>query len=181
MKRRDILIEGNRIYLRELTEEDASQKYCNWINDSEVNKFLDTKKATIGQLKQYIKEKRRNTNCLFWGIFTNEAKKHIGNIKLEPIDWPSKKATLGILLGDKNYWGHGICTEVVKLTIDYAFGRLGLEKVDLGVIPENKAAIKCYLKAGFKIGQRKQRAIKYDSKFYDKVIMSIRKSDFVKT
>ena len=41
------------------------------------------------------------------------------------------------------------------LTIGYAFGKLGLEKVDLGVISENKAAIKCYLKAGFKIDKKK--------------------------
>lgn len=48
MKRHDILIEGDRIYLRELTEEDSSQEYCNWINDCEVNKFLDTKKQPLG-------------------------------------------------------------------------------------------------------------------------------------
>jgi len=180
MKRRDTLIKGDRIYLRELTEEDASREYCSWINDSEVNKFLDTKKATVGQLRQYIREKTRNKNCLFWGIFTNSENKHIGNIKLEPIDWAGKKATLGILLGDKNYWGQGLGTDVVKLTTDYAFKELGLKKVELGVVSENKAAIKCYQKVGFNVDKTQPKAIKFANKLYDKIIMSITRLDFVK-
>ena len=55
-------------------------------------------------MKQYIKEKRNKFDCLFLGIFLKDANKHIGNIKLEPIDFENKKATLGILIGDKNYW-----------------------------------------------------------------------------
>lgn len=181
MEKHNILIEGDRIYLRELTEEDASEEYCNWINDPVVNRFLETKSVTIEGLKLYIEGKRESSSCLFLGIFTNNTMEHIGNIKLEPIDWASKKASIGILIGDKNYWGRGICTEVVKLVTEHAFENLCLEKVDLGVMSENKAAIKCYLKAGFEIEQTKERAIKHGSKFYDKVIMSIRKLDFVKT
>ncbi len=173
--RQNITVNKRSFYLRELKEEDASQEYCNWLNDPEVNKFLETKKTTIEELKQYIKEKRENPDCLFLGIFLKDTNKHIGNIKLEPVDFENKKATLGILIGDKNYWGRGICTEAVKLLVDYVFENLNLEKVDLGVISENKAAINCYLKAGFKIKKIEQRAIKYDNRFYDKVIMEIEK------
>ena len=173
--RQNITVNKRSFYLRELKEEDASQEYCNWVNDPEVNKFLETKKTTIEELKQYIKEKRENPDCLFLGIFLKDTNKHIGNIKLEPVDFENKKATLGILIGDKNYWGRGICTEAVKLLVDYVFENLNLEKVDLGVISENKAAINCYLKAGFRIKKIEQRAIKYDNRFYDKVIMDIEK------
>ena len=173
--RQNITVNKGSFYLRELKEEDASQEYCNWLNDPEVNKFLETKKTTIEELKQYIKEKRENPDCLFLGIFLKDTNKHIGNIKLEPVDFENKKATLGILIGDKNYWGRGICTEAVKLLVDYVFENLNLEKVDLGVISENKAAINCYLKAGFRIKKIEQRAIKYDNRFYDKVIMDIEK------
>jgi spore coat polysaccharide biosynthesis protein SpsF (cytidylyltransferase family)/RimJ/RimL family protein N-acetyltransferase len=169
------IINGKRIYLRELKGKDASQDYCNWLNDPVVNKFLETKKTTIEELRQYIKEKKENLNCVFLGIFLRDTNKHIGNIKLEPIDFKNKEATLGILIGNENYWGQSICTEAVKLLVNYAFNDLNLERIDLGVISENKAAIKCYLKAGFRINEIKQRTIKYDNSFYDKVIMCIEK------
>lgn len=70
------------------------------------------------------------------------------------MDFRDKKATLGILIGDKNYWGQGLCTEAVKLVVDYAFKNLNLKRVKLVVSPENKAAIQCYLNAGFKIEQK---------------------------
>lgn len=43
----NITIDGERIYLRELKEEDALKKYCRWINDPKVNKFLETKKLQL--------------------------------------------------------------------------------------------------------------------------------------
>ena len=171
----DIRIDGRRIYLRELKEEDASQEYCNWLNDPVVNKFLETKKATVEELKQYIKEKKENPNCLFFGIFLKGNNKHVGNIKLEPIKFNNKKATLGILIGNKNYWGQGIGTEATKLLVNYAFNTLDLIEVNLGVISENQAAIKAYMNAGFKIDKINKKSTRYGNKYYDAVVMSIKK------
>jgi len=171
-KNEKIIINRKNICLRKLKEEDASQEYCNWLNDPIVNKFLETRKATIEELKEYIREKKENKNCLFLGIFIKDIEKHIGNVKLEPIDWNNKKATLGILIGDKSYWGKGICSMVMKLVTEYAFEKLGLEKIDLGVISENKAAIKCYFNAGYKIEKVVKKVIKHGDKLYDKIIMS---------
>jgi len=174
-KNENIIINGENIYLRELKEEDASQEYCIWLNDPIVNKYLETRRTSIKELKKYIKEKKENKICLFLGIFIKDTNKHIGNIKLEPINWNDKKATLGILIGDKKYWGKGICTVVMKLIIKYTFKQLGLEKIDLGVLSENRAAIVCYLKSGFKIDNFFPKAVKHENIFYDKITMSISK------
>jgi len=135
-------IEGNSIYLRVLGEKDATQKYCDWLNDPEVNKYLETKEATTEGLREYINEKNISSNCLFFGIFYRENDEHIGNLKLEPIDFDYKRATFGILMGDKRYWGMGIGTEATKLIVDWAFDILDLKEINLGVIAENKAALK---------------------------------------
>jgi len=177
MKNGTLLFEGKRIYLRELKEEDASQEYCNWLNNSIVNKYLETRSTSIKELKEYIKEKKENENCIFLGIFIKNSDKHIGNVKLEPIDWNDKKATLGILIGDKNYWGKGICTIVMKLITKYAFEKMSLEKIDLGVLSENRAAIICYLKSGFKIDNFSPKADKRENALYDTITMSIKKND----
>jgi len=160
-------IEGDRIYLRVLDEEkDATEEYCDWLNDPDVNKYLETKEATISELMQYIKDKNNDPNSLFLGVFLKKDSKHIGNIKLEPIDFDDKKATLGILIGNKEYWGRGLGTEATKLLIEYAFNTLDLIEVNLGVISENKAAIRVYEKVGFN----------YENKTPGNIVMSIKRA-----
>jgi len=168
----NLKIKGESVYLKNLREKDATEDYCRWLNDPGVNKYLETRKVTIEGLKKYIKEKNTADNCLFLCILDRESGKHIGNIKLEPIDFESKKAVLGILIGDKNYWGKGIGTEATKLLVDYAFNNLNIKEVNLGVISENKAAIRVYEKAGFKTTKIEKDAIDHDGKKYDKIIMS---------
>ena len=170
-----VKIKGDRIYLRTLDEKNATQEYCGWLNNPEVNKYLETREASIANLKQYIKGKNEVPNCLFLGIFLKGNNKHIGNVKLEPIDLKAKKATFGILIGDKNCWGKGIGTEVTKIVMNYAFNDLGLEEVNLGVLSENKAAIKIYEKVGFYIEKKVKKGIQHGNKFYDKIVMKIRK------
>ena len=70
---------GQRVYLRLLHEKDASEKYCDWLNDVEVNKFLETKKMCIGDLRAYIMYHTENKNSSLIGIFDKNNNKHIGN------------------------------------------------------------------------------------------------------
>jgi RimJ/RimL family protein N-acetyltransferase len=172
---KELRIDGVHIYLRTLGEKDANQDYCSWLNDPEVNAYLETRSTTILELKDYIMKKNASPGCIFLGIFTKEGGKHIGNIKLEPIDFGRKTATLGLLVGDKDYWGKGFGTEAVKLLVGWAFSNLGMEEVDLGVISENAAAIKVYGKAGFRVERVEKNAIRHDNKLYDRIVMAVKK------
>jgi RimJ/RimL family protein N-acetyltransferase len=176
-KNKKIKIDGERIYLKSLVIKNATKEYCRWLNDPEVNKYLETRHATIGEIKKYIIEKNKSSNCLFLGIFVKKNKKHIGNVKLEPICFKTHKATFGILIGDKMCWGKGIGTDATKLIIDYGFKKLGLSKIDLGVISENVGAIKAYKKTGFKIDKIVKKSICHGEKMFDAITMSIKKTN----
>ena len=168
-------ISGDRVYLRQLKEADATPAYCGWLNDSEINQYLETRQSTIDDLKKYIRKQLADPNSFFVGIFDKENDKHIGNIKLEPIDWENKKAIFGILLGDNAYWGRGIGSEATELIIDYAFNSLGLAEIELGVIAENLRAIRSYEKVGFKKTGVKEKAVNHNGVLYDDVIMVVKK------
>ena len=172
-----IRIEGKRIFLKSLGEENATDDYCGWLNDREVNVYLETRKTTVEELKEYIREKNESENALFLGMFLKENSRHIGNIKLEPIDFEKKTAVLGILLGDKSCWGQGIGTEAVKLLLRHAFEELGLQEVSLGVLSENKPAIRVYEKSGMRIDKVKKKSKRHGSRYFDQVLMSVRKTD----
>jgi len=136
------------LYLRSLNENDATETYYSWLNDTDVNKYLSTKSATVEELKEYINDNNKSTNKILLGIFMGHT--HIGNTKLE-VDLDNKRAIFSIMIGSKESWNLGIGTEVTKKVCDYAFDKIGLKNIELGVLDSNLGAIKAYKKAGFVI------------------------------
>lgn len=171
-------IQGGTIYLQELTSGHASQDYCNWLNDGEVNKYLETRQATVENLREYITKQLNNPNSFFVGIFDKANDIHIGNIKLEPIDWQKKIAVFGIIIGNHGYLGHGIGTQSTQLILNYAFKTMGLNEVELGVISENKRARRAFEKSGFIYRRTIPKAMDHGGVLYDKIVMSVKKDEF---
>ncbi len=70
---------------------------------------------------------------------------------LELYEGSRREATLGIIIGRKDRWGRGYGREAVAAAIDYAFERLGLEKVKLRTFSHNQRARRAFSAAGFKV------------------------------
>lgn len=162
---------GKRVFLSELAENDANANYARWLNDPTITHWLETHSATIPQLKKYIREKQRKADAILYGVFLIKNGQHIGNIKLEPIDYQKKNVVIGMLIGEKRLWGKGIATEVMKLATNYAFSVLKMRTVTLGVIPENKAALHIYLKCGFYVVRTDRKVMNHDGVFYDRCVL----------
>ena len=168
---------GERIYFRTLSFTDVSIEYQSWLTDPEINFFLETRGATIKELKKYIKKYNDDPDYLLFGVFDKENNIHIGNVNLAPIEWEKKTAGFGILLGKKSYWGKGIGTEMTKLTIDYAFNKLGLVQVTLGTMFKNKRPQRTFEKAGFIATGAGKRKIKKTGEYYDEVQMIVKNNE----
>ncbi len=164
-----IPIESERLTLRSLDVSDATERYVSWLKDKTVNQYLETRNATIESLARYIEEKQKSGTALFLGIFVKETGEHIGNVKLEPIE--GGRATMGILIGERFWWGKGIATEVTNAVSDYAFRHLGVTEMNLGVIAENAAAIRVYEKCGFVVDRVEKDALNHSGKKFDQVFM----------
>jgi RimJ/RimL family protein N-acetyltransferase len=78
-------------------------------------------------------------------------------------------AEIGYWLGEA-YWGRGIMTDVVRLTTDYAFTELGLERVFAVPFTTNVASCRVLEKAGYlREGTLRRSAIK-DGRILDQFI-----------
>lgn len=153
------VLSGEKIFLRRLTEEDATQEYVNWMNDPEINQYLDSRfyEQTLESTKSFIRSVTNDNNYQF-GIFEKKSGKHIGNIKLGSINAHDKSADIGFLIGEKSYWGRGIATEAIALVTEFAFNTLNLHKVWGGAYSPNVGSIKAFLKNGFeREGVRKKQ------------------------
>jgi ribosomal-protein-alanine N-acetyltransferase len=145
-------IETPRFYLERLEIKHISQSYVNWMNDEEVIRYLESGgNYTKADLSLYVIDVVKK-DIYFWAIIDKKTNKHIGNIKIDPIDYKNKHGEYGILIGDKTFWGMGVGFEISDAIIRFCFeGELKLMKINLGVRSENKTAIRLYEKLGFKI------------------------------
>ncbi|MFT6069483.1 MAG: RimJ/RimL family protein N-acetyltransferase [Bacteriovoracaceae bacterium] len=144
-------VKGEKIFLRELCKDDASDEYLSWLNDSETTAFLETKpnQYTKEKLKEYIQEKTEDKDVFFFGIFDLETNTHIGNLKFEPINEELNYSVFGIMLGNKKYRGRGIGSEALKLGIKTLYIERQISRVFLGAKIENTTAINLYKRFGF--------------------------------
>ena len=168
-------IEGNSIYLRAIEISDVSARYLAWMNDEEVTRGLasGTFPSNMTNLSHYVDQIINSKSAVMFAICDQSNDLHIGNIKLDNFDWINRTCELGLLLGDRNYWGKGIGTEVVRLCLNYAFNQLNFRKVVLAVYANNPAAIKLYEKIGFQHEGTLRSQILYKGDYIDKHYMGI--------
>lgn len=168
-------IEGDNLYLRELKINDVNQNYYNWMRDPDITQYLESRFEgwTIKRLKDYVRKIKLDPNFVFLAIVLKGKNKHIGNIKIGPINRIHNFSDVGIIIGEKSYWGKGFATEAIKLVIDYAFNKLNLRKLTAGAYSSNIASIKAFEKAGFSVEGIRKRHYSCNGKYVDSILLGI--------
>jgi RimJ/RimL family protein N-acetyltransferase len=113
-----------------------------------------------------------------FSVFDRDKGILIGEIGISSIDTQNKHAEIGMAIGDRGYWGKGYGQDLVKTILDYCFTTLKLNKVYLDVWQENKRAINCYLKSGFKQEGLLREHVLRGGKYHHKLVMSILKREW---
>ena len=140
------------IYLRNLQSGDATLGYLGWLSDPAIIVHLEVRFSppqAVRDLATFIADVNSSPHTLMLGIFLLEDGRHIGNIKLGPVDWHHKTGDMGFLIGDKEQWGKGYASKAISLLADYAFAYLGLAKLTAGCYVENEGSRRALIKAGF--------------------------------
>ncbi len=166
---------GDKLYLRGLKRSDLEGGYFAWLDDREVTQYMDS--GIFPNAMEKMEEFYRSTvlshdNAIF-AIVDKKTDKHIGNIKLGPINWISRFAPLGIMIGNKEFWGKGYGTEAIGLVVDYAFNRLNLHKVIAGVILINYGSVKAFQKSGFETEGTFKSQFFHNGAYYDSLYLGI--------
>lgn len=158
-----IKLESERLVFEPLCSKHLSQSYVDWMNDKEVNKYLESGgDYTIEKLEEFLLQQEKK-QILFWAIKVKQTNLHIGNIKIDPINVSKNSGEYGILMGEKEEWGKGYAKEASKTIIAFCFQELNLSAITLGVIESNTSAVKLYEKIGFTISEIKENVGLYDN------------------
>ena len=91
-------LETENLLLKELDISDVTENYVTWLNDEDINQFLQVRhqKHTLKTTRDYVQNLKESEHNFLFGIFEKNNNRHIGNIRLtisHPID---KVANIGI-------------------------------------------------------------------------------------
>jgi RimJ/RimL family protein N-acetyltransferase len=161
------------IYLRPITLQDVNDNYLSWLLDPEVMQGISSSGYSKDNLKAYVDEKINDKDVAFFAICSLADNRHIGNIKIDFHEAKPNVSELGLLIGDKNYWGKGIGYEACKLAIEYAFDVMKLRKLFLAVYSSNPKAKKLYEKLGFTLEGTLREHVLVNGTYVDKHLMGI--------
>ena len=170
---------GERCYLSPCSREEA-EKWTEWDNDLEIAIPLGDEaytSYTLEKMQDILDEVSKHQSQIF-SIVNLETEAPIGRCLLFNIDHVNRQATLGIVIGEKEYWGKGYGQDAVKLLVDYGFNLLNLNSIMIGTYSFNERAQACFRKAGFKeVGRRREARIIGEKKF-DLVLMDMLANEF---
>jgi len=172
-------IVGERIYLSPINIDDA-EIYTKWLNDYEVCANLGMYRQMISLEAEKKILERLNSDGQVYAIVLLESDVLIGNIGLHEIDHMSRRADVGLFIGEAENRGKGYGAEALRLMLEYGFNTLNLHNIMLYVHADNEAGIACYKKVGFReIGRRRESKFK-DGRYIDVISMDILSTEWGK-
>ena len=111
---------GELVKLRAYKEEDI-ERAVGFINDEEVKKLLDSNTPfpmTKWQEEEWIKSRKAGSDSTYdFAIEDLETGKYIGGCSINECDLKNRHCTIGIMIGDKEYWGKGYGSDALKVLI----------------------------------------------------------------
>ena len=174
-------IYGERIMLREYRSADLESIH-RWVNDpdvvdnlSDIFLFPQTLQGSQRFLESVLEGKGESKGFVIADRHTEE---FIGQIDLVKIDWKNRVAKLGIVIGAPERRGRGYGSEALMLLEEFVFNRLNLNRLELDVHDYNRAAIRCYLKCGFKEEGRIRKSFYSRGRYTDMILMGILKEEY---
>jgi RimJ/RimL family protein N-acetyltransferase len=170
----DTPLRRGRLTLRSLRSVDANGPYLRWMSDPLVLRYLEARHAQhdAASLAAFIEASNADPTVLLLGITTTSDQRHIGNIKLGPIDRQHGRADIGLLIGDTAMWGQGYAAEAIGMLADHAFTELGVRKLTAGFYAGNAGSIRAFEKAGFRVEARLVGHWALDGRREDGVLMA---------
>ena len=177
------ILQGERVMLRPYSyvfSEEELRRLYNWGRDDEVLRWSGGMPLhmTFQEFKAAFPREQRRRDQIVYVILTEESEL-IGRVAIFDIDNRAKDATLGIVLGEKRFWGGGYGTDAIRTLLKHLFFDSGFKSIHLFTYIDNYRAQRSFGKAGFRpVGQR--RRYPFGLRSQDEMRMEVTRDDFAR-
>lgn len=172
-------MKGRKVELKPFEHKHIA-KLVEWRNDPEVA-YWSTGNEPIYELVTLEEAEISFSNNLTGGskldaymlaVYTLEGQ-YIGVVDYREVDRIKRSCTVGIMIGDKGYWGKGYGTDALQALEAFLFDRLNLRRIQIDTWSGNERAIRAFRKCGFNVEGTLKESEYIDGKYYDTVLMGI--------
>ena len=181
-KESNFSVSSSLVTLDLIGEKELEGESYKWLNDREVTIYMDKgyEENTKEEQRAYYKQMMESDTDILFSIRDNLSNAHIGNVGFHNIDSRHNKSSLGILIGDKNYWKGGYAFEVTYNLIKIGFNTLRFNKIYGNYMVGNDAPKYLWKYIGFtEDGVLKQHYLK-NGKYIDACIISMLRENWIK-
>jgi ribosomal-protein-alanine N-acetyltransferase len=143
-------LETERLVLRALRSDDAEALFA-VLGDGEVTAFYDEVYGDVSQVREQIgawAEGFEARRCIRWGIAPRGQGEIVGTCGYYGFHRWHRRAGIGYELA-RSFWRQGITTEALGAIIEFGFDRVGLNRIEALVMPENEGSVKLLEGLGF--------------------------------
>ena len=172
---------GKKVRLRAYNREDIPVK-LRYINDAEIAYLLTDDipyPIMLHEEEKWFESISSQADRYKFAIETIDDNHFIGGCSINDVDWKNSVATVGIFIGNKDYWGNGYGSDAMNILISFIFNQMNINKIRLICYSFNKRAIKSFEKCGFVIEGTLRKEVFKDGCYYDKIAMGIFREDFL--
>jgi ribosomal-protein-alanine N-acetyltransferase len=131
-------LDGARVALRELRAGDGVSLFTAVMND-EVRRFISPPPATVAGFEQFIawtEEQRAAGQAAAFAIVPRGSDVAIGLVQLRSLQSDFSNAEWGFLMAPE-FWGSGIFLDSARLAIEFAFGTIGVRRLEARAATRN--------------------------------------------
>ncbi len=176
VKKRNIVIpKGEKVSFRSLKISDASS-FFQWCKNQNVVRYslswFQTQRP-ITDFEKWLNTTLDSKNSFSIGICCRNSGNLVGYAGIADISSVNRSGEYFILIGDIDYWGLGIGTEVTKSITSYGLNELDLHRIFLTVSELNYGAVKAYENCGYRREGILRDAAFRDGEFHNKIVMSV--------
>ena len=169
------------VALRALEPQDVEVTVA-WRNDPEIRDQILSFRFPVSHVMEMDFIKRaiagEGTNQCVAGIVDLSDGALVGIVYLRDIDWISRHAAFGMMIGRRDRQGRGLGRRALRLMLHQAFNVLNLERIYLFVADYNVRARKLYETSGFRHEGALRHHVALDGRYYDLLVMGLLRSEF---
>ena len=141
-----MMLETTRLILRKLRATDYDDYFRLYASLQPAGQPASSE-FVRGLLKHYLEHQRRFGYSMY-AVLLRATGRFIGNCGLEHYQWEGYSEVEIAYDIHREFWGQGYATEAAAAVRDFAFGKLGLEKIVSYIVPGNRASRRVAEKIG---------------------------------
>ena len=173
------VLSATGLTLREIRKDDASPLLAMLATD-DVSRFMSPLPPTIDAFSRFvawIHEQRSLGIAACFVVVPEEVDNPVGVFQIRSMESGFITAEWGFAIGSP-FWGSGLFAQSARLILDFAFGTLGVLRLEARACAENRRGNGALRKLGATPEGVLRRSFHWNGKYHDQVLWSILDCDW---